>query len=115
MFNSLILGLIFYYFYKNQIKTGKVKAVFKGLLPKVINSLQLLLDSIEGKNYANKTRGFFMSKEEARQLLGVNNNASKEEILQSFKKLMLKVHPDHGGTSYLANKIIQAKKVLLNE
>ncbi len=113
MFNVLFMGLIFYYFYKNQIKTGKLRLFFKGLLPKVIQGLQGLLDSIEGGKTSNRGRG--MSREEARQILDVKINASKEDIAQSFKKLMLKLHPDQGGNSYLANKVIQAKKTLLNE
>jgi DnaJ-class molecular chaperone len=56
-----------------------------------------------------------MSLDEARQILGVSNNTSRDEIMKAFKRLMLINHPDKGGTQYIATKIIQARKTLLGE
>ena len=56
-----------------------------------------------------------MSRAEAARLLGVAETASVEEIKAAHRRLMLKVHPDHGGSDYLAAKINQAKTVLLGE
>ena len=39
----------------------------------------------------------YMSVEEARQILGLKNNPSKDDVLSAFKKLMLVNHPDKGG------------------
>jgi hypothetical protein len=56
-----------------------------------------------------------MSQEEARHILGVAEQASEEEIKSAYKKLMLAVHPDKGGNSYLAGKLNEAREVLLSK
>jgi len=54
-----------------------------------------------------------MTAEEAYQVLGLEPGASKEDIKEAHKRLMSKIHPDHGGSTYLATKINQAKDFLL--
>lgn len=54
-----------------------------------------------------------MSLEEARKILNVSSNASRNEIQKSYYQLMKKVHPDVGGSQYLATKINNAKDILL--
>ena len=53
-----------------------------------------------------------MSRQDAADILGIDINASQEEVRLAHKKLMQKIHPDRGGSDALAKQINEAKKVL---
>lgn len=55
-----------------------------------------------------------MTEQEAYQVLGLEAGASTADIRKAHRRLMQRVHPDLGGTSFLAARINEAKDVLLN-
>ena len=55
-----------------------------------------------------------ISIEEAYAILGLEDGASKQAVIDAHKRLIQKLHPDRGGSSYLAVKINQAKDILVN-
>jgi hypothetical protein len=54
-----------------------------------------------------------MSVEQARSILGVAASSGPEEILAAYRRLMLRAHPDHGGSSGLASQLNAARERLL--
>ena len=66
-----------------------------------------------GQQSAGRANPGKMTAAQAREILGVKANASKEEIIMAHKRMMQKVHPDRGGSDYLAAQLNQAKDTLL--
>ena len=51
----------------------------------------------------------------ARKLLGVEQSASRDEILSAHKRLVAMVHPDRGGNSAAVHEANDARDLLLGE
>jgi len=60
------------------------------------------------------TAGGAMTVDEACAILGLSSGASAEEVKEAHRRLMIKLHPDHGGSDYLASQINRARDVLLS-
>ena len=87
-------------------------------------SAKLLAAFIEqrfGPHWQNASESAYQSssvsleREEALSILGLDQSASEEEILAAHRRLIQKLHPDRGGSDYLASRINQAKDSLLSK
>lgn len=56
-----------------------------------------------------------MTRAEALSILGLSDGAGKDEIKAAYRRLMAQNHPDKGGSSWMAAKINEAKRVLIGD
>jgi len=54
-----------------------------------------------------------MTRREAALILGVRESADSKRVQERHRKMLIANHPDHGGSTFLAGKINEAKDVLL--
>ena len=84
--------------------------------------LEAYMDRVHGDQWREESAenergpppsGASMSRTEAYEVLDLRPGATPEEIVEAHRRLMQKLHPDRGGSTFLAAKINQAKDVLL--
>ncbi len=56
-----------------------------------------------------------MTKEEAYKILGLEAGAAAADVRKAHRRLIQRLHPDLGGSSFLAARINEAKDVLLSD
>lgn len=54
-------------------------------------------------------------REEALQILGLSGSPSRDEIIAAHRRLINKLHPDRGGSDFLAARVNQARDILLKD
>ena len=113
--------------------TGRIDAALAGFAALAVWGMRVMSMIQVGKRFTDmfkKTRGDSgpgntgegqprrpppnMSSEEARDILALKPGATDDDIKAAYRRVIGQLHPDRGGTDYLAAKVNQAKGVLLN-
>lgn len=87
--------------------------IIEAYLDRIHQSWREDMARAEGEHSAGSERG--MTREQALEILGLSSGATDDDIRRAHRELMMKLHPDHGGSTYLAAKINEAKDVLLGK
>lgn len=66
-----------------------------------------------GSGGGARAQGDVMTRDQAYAILDLEPGASAEQIKEAHRRLMMKLHPDHGGSTFLAAQINRAKELLL--
>lgn len=67
------------------------------------------------ESYEYPASDSLMNEKQARNILGIAESADKSEVIKAHKSLMQKLHPDRGGSDYLAQQINKARDTLLKD
>ena len=110
----------------SQMVPAELEALWRGCQTDAqsLSVLEAYLDRTQGPEWREATGaqgdqsgapagGGAMSREEALAVLGLKEGAGPDEVRDAHRRLMQKIHPDRGGSDYLAAKINQAKDLLL--
>jgi len=114
---AIILGLLAYFFliFAKNIAVGGILGLLSFLSAQ--GSLWNILvrgPAVSGHARPDNISGNSpMTREEALDILGLSGNPALAEIKDAHHKMMLKIHPDQGGSDYFASKLNQARDILL--
>jgi hypothetical protein len=102
----------------SELDTRRLTAVLAAMQdPESKRLLTAYLERVHGAAYTAQAPPppSGMSRAQALEVLGLRDGALREEIVTAHRRLIQKLHPDRGGSSYLAAQLNEAKRVLLGE
>ena len=110
---AVILGLALFF----MAITGRLPAALAllvALIP-IINTLTKIKSGIKATAEDIQQESATMTREEALEILGLEETADEQTIKNAYKSLMRKVHPDNEGSDWMAVKLNTAKDTLLKK
>ena len=66
-----------------------------------------------GANASSEPGQSTMTRTEALEVLGLEDGADERQVNEAFRRLMGQLHPDKGGSDWMAAKLNEARKTLL--
>jgi hypothetical protein len=81
----------------------------------MMGSMRQRADSSSGAGQQRFHQNGSMDRTEALEVLGLGTQPTREEILAAHRRLIQKLHPDRGGSTYLAQQLNEAKRRLLED
>lgn len=111
----LVFAVLLLALFRGQFAGGLLSLLVFGALP----LLKLYFERLSPQQSSHddppkRSPSARMSHEEACEILGLAPRPSRQDIITAHRRLIQKLHPDRGGSDYLAAKINQAKDTLLN-
>lgn len=92
---------------------GRALSLLSRHLPWLAPILAKRAQARQQQNGEDDTRP--LTVEEARRILDVGADATRDDIISAHRRLIQKMHPDRGGNDYLASRINAAKELLLRD
>jgi hypothetical protein len=87
--------------------------LFQAYLDSRVTGWRETINDNPGARQSGQGGSSAMTEKEAYEVLGLKVGAGEEDIRQAHRALMKKLHPDQGGSTYLATRVNMAKDVLL--
>ena len=100
--------------HRQSVQDSESAALLESYLDRRISRWRENAQADTGRRKTETPRSGAMTKEEAYQVLGLEAGAGAKDIREAHRRLMKRIHPDSGGSTFLAAKINEAKDTLID-